>query len=133
MVILDSTILIDFLRGKENAKQKIAELKKRGADFYTTQVNVFELVQGVYAHGKDIEEELMALNLLLQDIKLLDLTFVSSYTAGRLSGELMRTGKIISMGDLLIAGISTANNVKTIITKNEKDFKKIKEIKVESY
>ncbi|MBI5553290.1 MAG: PIN domain-containing protein [Candidatus Diapherotrites archaeon] len=133
MVILDSTILIDLLRGKDPAKRKLAELESQGALFYTTQVNVFELVQGIFLNSSRIEEELAALNMLLQRVSLLDVTFIAAYTAGQVSGVLGKKGISVQMGDLLIAGTALANHVPVIVTRNGKDFARIPGIKVETY
>ena len=46
MILLDTTFLIDFLRGKKNAIDFIK--KAEGDTFYTTEINVFELITGVY-------------------------------------------------------------------------------------
>ena len=133
MMILDSTIIIDLLRGEKNAIAKIRELEANGTELFTTQVNVFEIVQGIYGHGKHIDEELTAFEVLLNKIKTLDLTYFAAHQAGKLAGELRRKGTTVATGDLLVAGIALANKIPAIATRNEKDFKKIPGIKVESY
>jgi tRNA(fMet)-specific endonuclease VapC len=133
MVVLDSTILIDLLKGEPKAMEKIAELEKKKKPFHTTQINVFELVQGIYSYSNKIDQELVGVDALLQKIIVLDVTFIAAHTAGRLSGELKKKGKTIHPGDAMIAGTALANNITTIITANVKDFKPIPNLKVEGY
>ncbi|MBI5051539.1 PIN domain-containing protein [Candidatus Micrarchaeota archaeon] len=132
-VILDSTILIDVLNGDEAATAKIRELEAKNDGLFTTQINVFEIIQGVYCYGKGVDEELAAFHLLLEKIKILDLNYLSAYYSGKLAGELKKRGITIPQGDLLIAGIGISNNLNRVVTKNEKDFSKIPGIKVETY
>lgn len=132
-MILDSTILIDLLRGEKRAASKIRELEAKRTELFTTQVNVFEVVQGIYANGKRIDEEIIAFETLLNKIKILDLNYFAAHQAGKLAGEMRRKGISVATGDLLIAGIGVANNITTIVTLNEKDFSKIPGIKVEGY
>ncbi len=113
--------------------EKISELEAKHESLATTQINVFEIIQGIYARNQKTDDELAALEVLLSKLKTLDLTYFSAYHAGKLSGELKRKGLTASAGDLLIAGIAMANKIDTIVTANEKDFSKIPGIKVETY
>ena len=133
MVILDSTILIDFLKGRKNAIEKIKELEEKQTLLHTTQINVFELIQGIYANSQRKEDELMALDVVLQKIKILDINYIAAYTAGKLTGELSKKGITIQTGDALIAGTGLAHSIHIIVTKNVKDFSKISGIQVETY
>ena len=133
MVILDTTILIHLLRGDEKAKQKIGMLEQAGVELYSTQINLFEIIQGIYSFAKAPDQEIASLEVLLERLKVLDLTYFGAYHAGRLSGTLKKKGLTVSSSDLLIAGIGLANNISTIVTKNVDDFSKIPGIKVETY
>lgn len=133
MVVLDTTILIDLLKDEKEAVNKFKKLEKENEELLTTQINVFELIQGVYKQKNNVQKRISAIDMLLQKIKILDITFISSFTSGKISGELRKKGLQISPSDVLIAGTAIANNEKTIVTRNTKDFKKIPEIKVETY
>ncbi len=133
MVILDTTIIIHLLRGDEKARSKIAELETRNTKMHTTQINIFEIIQGIYGYGKKPDDEIAALEVLLERVKVLDLNYFGAYHAGKISGSLIKKGITISPSDLLIAGIAIANNINIIATKNTKDFSKIPGIKVETY
>ena len=133
MVILDSTILIDCLKGHKEAMKKIKQLEDKHTQLYTTQINVFEIIKGIYAFSHKIDDELLALGILLQKLEILDITYVISCTSGRMAGELLKKGISIHVGDLIIAGTAIANNIPTIVTNDVKDFSRIPGIKVESY
>lgn len=47
-VILDTDILIDFLRGRESAIKFIKSFVESGIDVGTTAINIFELSWGAY-------------------------------------------------------------------------------------
>src|SRR3989338_8011426 len=133
MVVLDTTILIDVLKKDENAIEKIKKLEENESEIFTTQINVFELIQGTFAFSNRIEEELMEIDLLIQRLKVLDLTSSAANKAGMISGNLIRKKNFVNSKDILIAVTALANNEKTIVTRNTKDFKKIPGIKVETY
>ncbi len=133
MVVLDTTILIHLLRGEEKAVNKIASLEQKNKILYTTQINAFELIQGIYGFGKNIDDELAALETLLEGVKVLDLSHFGAYHSGKLAGQLHKKGITINSTDILIAGIALANGVSTIVTRNEKDFARIPGISVDIY
>ena len=133
MILIDSTFLIDILNGKENAKIKLDELEKRDIALCTSQINVFEIIQGIYTYGKKIDEELVSFEALLHDLEVLDLSYFAAYTAGKIGGELRRKGINVASSDILISAIAIVNGVDTIITQNHSDFLRIPGIKVERY
>jgi tRNA(fMet)-specific endonuclease VapC len=55
MLVLDTTILIDALRGKRAALRKIVELEEAGETICSTQINVLELYKGAYCPTKSNE------------------------------------------------------------------------------
>jgi tRNA(fMet)-specific endonuclease VapC len=48
MLVLDTTILIDALRGRMTALRMIEEIEESGEIICTTQINVLELYKGAY-------------------------------------------------------------------------------------
>jgi len=132
MLCLDSTFIIDILRNNSKAKQKYDEIDKNS--IFTTIINLYELVSGVYAaRDKNHEKHISILNELLKNIPVLGLDLVSIEKASQINGELSLKGKEVDDLDILIAGIILSNAYNTILTKNVKHFSRIKELKVESY
>lgn len=129
-MLVDSTVLIDFLRGEEKALKVInSEFKP----LYTTEINVFELITGVYARKENIKEHLIRLFSMLSGITILSLDRKASLKAGEIAGNLRKEGKMIEGTDSLIAGIALVNGVNEIITANKKHFERIKELKIIDY
>ncbi|MEK6922003.1 MAG: PIN domain-containing protein [Nanoarchaeota archaeon] len=55
MILADTTLLIDFLRGKKEAIATLQNAQSEG--IYTTEINVFELIIGVYAKKQETQKE----------------------------------------------------------------------------
>ena len=52
MPILDSSFIIDLIRKKEEALQKLSELEDEYSSISTTEVNILELYRGAYLSTK---------------------------------------------------------------------------------
>ncbi len=129
-MLADSTFIIDLLHGDNGA---IKILREKDYALFTTEINVFEIIAGVYAIKKDMQPQLdMALALFSQMI-VLPLDRKASLRAGEIAGELIKNGFKIGDCDSLIAGIALSNGVSRIITKNTKHFGRIKELNIINY
>ena len=123
-MIIDTDILTDYFRGKEQAKKQISAIENRSISMVTQ----FELFQG----ARDKKE----LNLLKQFIRewsfkiySIDET-ISFGTLFLLEKYSLSHG--LKMADALIAA-TAINYDENLITGNYKDFKFIKEINVKKY
>lgn len=129
---VDTTFLIDLLRGDQAAARKGRELDEEPLVF-TTQINVFELYRGVYRLAPaQRQRQLALLHSLMDGFNLLDLSHQASLKAAQISGELMRRGIALDAGDTLIAGILLTNGCDTLVT-NDNHFERIEELTVENY
>ncbi len=126
--IVDTNIVIDFLRGnKPKVEKKIKNLISQGTDLTITQLTACELWYGVYAlrsKQKQIAEAKKLNNFLinLSEIKTLDSN--SSRIYGEICAELDKSGMRVPQFDLLNATIAIANKV-NLITKDKKHFPQI--------
>ncbi len=128
MKILDTTFLIDMIRGREET----LPLAESGDEFLTTEINMYEVINGFFLSGlgsKSVEKAIP----LFKNIRVLGLTDNAIIRSAEVYADLMKRGHPMSDTDCLIAGIALSNNVDTIVTKNTKHFSKIKGLKVESY
>ncbi len=131
MVVLDSTFLIDFLRSKPSA---ILMAKEFADNVFTTRLNVFEILVGIYRKKPEEQQKhLAAFYELLHSLQVLELDEKSASEAAHISAELMQKGKMLDEIDILVASIAIVHGEKTIITENIKHFSKIPGIKVEGY
>jgi len=128
---LDTTFLIDHLRGLPNAVNKAAELKDAGCDLCTTSISAFELYFGATLSQRP--KSLAALEGLLADIRILNLGKDEAQESASIMADLMRRGRMIEMRDALIAGCMIRNACTTILTRNARDFARITELEVIEY
>ena len=92
---LDTTVLIDVLRGRPGTGAGISELEQSGDRVFTSVVNVEELVRGLRGSG---EEEAAA--RLLGGLRLAPLGREEGEQAGRWRREHARRGVTLSQSEL---------------------------------
>lgn len=132
-IVADSTFLIDLLRQHGGVENKLKALEDNV--FFTTRINFFEIMVGVCSIKleKDRVKRLKEALKVFDNIGILELDEKSAVKASQIAGELNRTGIQIEPNDCLTAGISIANGINTILTKNIKHFEHIKELNLETY
>jgi predicted nucleic acid-binding protein len=118
MIVADSDVLIDALRGREPAKGRIAEELGKGA-LATTAVSVFELLSGAKtaAAKKNVRR-------LLDAVLILPLDERAGETAAEVRKNLEAKGATIGMADYLIAGICLYRSA-ILLTRNKGHFERI--------
>ncbi len=132
MILVDSTFLIDLLRDQRTAVEKLALLELE--DLATTEINVFEIMVGVYSSKKiDTTKDLKKALELIATLIVLPLDRKSSLKAAEIAGNLKKTGQKIGDLDCLSAGIALSNGITKIITENKSHFGRIPGIKVLGY
>ena len=127
-VCLDTSVLIDNLRGKKETVEFIRKLEEAGMPLSTTAINSFELYYGAYK-SKKIEENLAATRTLLNRLVILDLTDESSNEAGRILSLLEDKGDLIGFRDALIAAIVITHRM-TLATSDTEHFSRVPDLKV---
>ena len=115
-VVLDTTVLIDVLRGRPGTVAGISELEQSGDRVFTSVVNVEELVRGLRGAG---EEEAAA--RLLGGLRLAPLGREEGEQAGRWRREHARRGVTLSQSDCLIAAAAHGLGAR-LATGNPKHF-----------
>ena len=128
-MILDTTFMIDMLKGVPAAVEKAYELDKTNAPILTTTITVFELWQGVHdAHQNERERVLE----LLGAYGLHNLDFESAQKAGEIFDKLCKHGLEIDTEDCMIAGIAITRN-EAVLTRNVEHFSRIGGLRIEKY
>lgn len=128
MKVVDSTFLIDLLRGRKEVL-KVIDGKE---PLLTTQINMYEVIRGLFLKDTPSSKLIQAIEML-ENIKILPLDDNSIIKSAEISSDLIKKGSIISDCDCLTAGIALSKGVNRIITRNAKHFERIKGIKVENY
>lgn len=118
MIVVDTDVLIDCLRGRERSTRRVAAELERGR-LATTAVTVFELLSG--ARGA---KEAKAVSDLLGALPVVPFDHAAGETAAALRRKLEQAGQGIGMADYLIAGICVSRSA-SLLTRNRKHFQRI--------
>lgn len=131
MVCLDTSFLIDLLKGKEEVRILKEEIDKNNYPVTIASPSIIELIKGLKI-GKVKEDEEEKINNLIFSLIVLNLDRDSAILSGEIESELIKKGELIDLEDIMIAAITITNNER-LITKNEKHFSKIKNLEFEIY
>ena len=131
MVCLDTSFIIDVLRGNEVVKKLKDSIDIANEAISVATPTIMELVKGAYLSNKPDLEKQKILNFLSSLIAL-NLNKESAILAGEIEANLTQQGEIIELEDIMISAIVIANE-ETLITRNKKHFDKIKNLKTLTY
>lgn len=112
MTFLDTSVIIDFLRGDEKAVALVRELSEK-KDIKTTTITEYELLK----HKTELKKQ--AAEKFLAAATVYSFDRASAKKAALLFNQLRDSGKMINESDLLIAGISLAND-EVLLTRDQK-------------
>jgi predicted nucleic acid-binding protein len=125
MIVADTDVLIDALRGREPASSRLSA-GLRGGTIATTAISAFELLSGARTPA-----EVEVIEALLAALPILPFDERASKAAGSSRRELEAKGRTIGMGDYLIAGICLSRAA-PLLTRNRKHFERIAELSLDS-
>ncbi|HVA85880.1 MAG TPA: PIN domain-containing protein [Candidatus Saccharimonadales bacterium] len=123
--LLDTSFLIDYLRGDPGAVARFGALFDLGAMLLVNDVVVCELMTG---SRRDPDPELEA---LLEPLDFVQPGPAAAALAGRWRHAAMQSGRTLSLADALIAATSFHNGA-TVLSRNARDFA-LTPVAVESY
>ena len=126
-IVLDSTVLIDFLRGDPEQTSFVQEHELLGT-LFTTVINAFELYIGAY-RCQQKENNLRLVKELLSRLQILPLHPDIAQRAAEICAQLERDGNAIDFKDLLV-GIIALDAGCSVKTDNKKHFNRIPGLKV---
>jgi predicted nucleic acid-binding protein len=124
IVLLDSTVLIDHLRGRP-AAERVERLAEAGDIAATTAVNVEEIVRGLRPTEAASAEALFA------GLVILPLGLEEGHQAGKWRREFAARGITLSQADCLIAAAALLAGAE-LATGNPADFP-MSEVRVEEW
>ena len=114
-VLLDTSILIDVLRRKNQRREFLAELVRGGHTLSTTILNIAEIYAGMRPAEEDRTEA------LLSGLESYELSGSSARLAGRLKNTWARKGHTLALADAIVAATAIERGC-TLLTDNRKDF-----------
>jgi tRNA(fMet)-specific endonuclease VapC len=121
MIIADSDVLIDFLRGREPSASRVA-LEISTGRLTTTAINAFELLSGVRTKS---ERSKIARLLAALTIHPIDQTV--SEAAAEIRRQLEEMGNGIGMADYLIAGVCLVKGG-ALLSRNKSHFGRVRDL-----
>jgi predicted nucleic acid-binding protein len=114
-VLLDTTVLIDVLRGRSGTLARLGALRGADDDVYVSAINVEEIVRGLRA------AELEAAALLFAGTRIAPLSEREGWLAGEWRREHAKRGLTLAQADCLVAAAAHGVNAR-LATGNPKDF-----------
>jgi predicted nucleic acid-binding protein len=114
-LLLDTSILIDVLRGRKGRSAMLAGLVRAGHALSTTSLNIAEVYAGLRAH------EEAATEAFLSSLECHELTGSTGRSAGKLVSAWRQKGRTLELPDTLIAAACIENNC-VLVTDNGRDF-----------
>ena len=130
MIGIDTSALIDLFK-RDSAIKEL--LEKINEEIILNQTVYLELMFGINPKDRSHDDEERFYDEIFESFSVLGLDKNASKKASEIFWKLKAEGKEISQLDCTIAAVYLSNKIDTIITKNEKHFKKIKGLKVLSY
>lgn len=113
--LLDTSVLIDHLRGRQDVVERVAEIARDGHLLCCCAINVVEVFSGMREHERTATENLLA------GLHYFDIDYEAARLAGELRAELRQRGEKGGLQDTLIGAVALANDA-TLVTNNVKDF-----------
>lgn len=114
-VLLDTTVIIDLLRGRAVARRRLTELHGAGDSPYVCAINVEETVRGLTPSERD------AAKTLFDGLRLVPLTEVEGWRAGEWRRAFASRGRTLAQADCLIAAAAVTLGAR-LATGNPRDF-----------
>jgi tRNA(fMet)-specific endonuclease VapC len=123
MIIADSDVLIDFLRGRGEGARRVA-LELETGSFGTTAITAFEIRSGAHT-----ARQRKAVDTLLEAMTILPFGPEEARIAAEVRQQIEGKGQPIGMADYLIAAVCLANDG-ILLTRNRKHFERIEALKI---
>ena len=123
IILLDTSILIDFFRKSQKEKSKWFELIKAGNEFAISVVTEYEILIG------SNEAQLEYWRAIFNQVKVLPLDSNVISSAVQIHSNLKKKRKQIDAADLFIAATAAHHDL-TLATLNKSHFERIETLKI---
>lgn len=130
-MIVDTTLLVDLLRGDEAAREATEGREAQGSLLWIPTPALFELWEGVERADRP-EDERRRIEAVVGDYTILAFEARHAERAGRVSGALVRQGTMLDPIDAQIAGMALEARL-PVLTRNARHFERIPGLKVAKY
>lgn len=128
MRALDSTFLIDLLKGDGAAAAKMKEIEALGEPVSLPAPCLAEVLLGAHFKGGELLRDTLE---VVARLDVLEVDAAVAGEAGRLGAELLRRGRALPTTDLLIAAAARLGG--QILVTRDADFARVPGLAVEGY
>jgi predicted nucleic acid-binding protein len=115
ILLLDTTVLLDVLRARQNRRSLLAELVTAGHLLATAAINIAEVYAGMRS-GEEARTE-----AFLSSLECYPMTGAIARRAGSLKSFWAQKGRTLSLADMMIAATALEHSL-ALMTDNRKDF-----------
>lgn len=131
MPLLDTSFVIDFLRGDENAGRVMRMLSQGSAPLGVSPYTHFELYAGIGRSAR-AEDERRKVDEFLRGLAVFPFEPEAAKMAGLLDARLAEQGARVGLVDLLI-GCTAIHHGEPVVTRNAREFHQIPGLDVLAY
>ena len=131
-VIIDSNIIISFLKGEDIVVNKIRDLEFQKSEFYVSVISIYEVYYGIISNlylkkgdPSKVPDLIVHYEKFLSSCKIIDFTKAAAEKAADIYAHSQGKGITIKEKDCQIAGIALSHGIKEVITNDSRDFSKI--------
>lgn len=128
--LLDTSILISFLKGKQNVVTKVEDYLERFNRISLSVITYYEILRGLRYLGN--ERKIRSFEELIDTSELITVDRAIITRASEIYAELMRRGELIGDADILIAASCQVKGM-VLVTENEEHFRRIGNLEVENW
>jgi len=125
MIIIDTSVAVDFLRGRKEAVSALASAEKSADAIGISTISVFELLHPLQHRKLDAQEKIV--RSFVHGLRVLPLDSDAAEESAKIMGSLLRIGRPINALDVLIAGTAVAVGAEEVLS-TDKDYERISEI-----
>ena len=120
---LDTNVMVDICNGRAGVRECFDEAVRDGAEVVVSPVASHELLYGCLISPRP-QHHLDRAQILLADLRPVDLTHEDGLSAARIRQDLRRLGRPIGAYDLLIAG-QALNRGWTVVSANLREYTRV--------
>ena len=129
-MILDTTFLVDVLRGDSDVTDRLEAVDESGTPFVSA-VTMMELAEGIQLADASPAER-AAVTDLLENVNEIPFDRQCAMRAGELNADLVTAGEPVDETDVMIAATAVVHGY-PVVTRNVAHFERVDDLEVLSY
>lgn len=131
MVLMDTTFLLDLMRGRERAVAMLEELEKEGATVALSTTTLAEFFRGLETVGLSVGEKRRVAEVV-RSRPLLAFDAFAAERAGAIDAQLWARGEPIDPEDAAIAGVALSRD-EVLVTRRAREFGRVEGLRLRTY